>query len=90
MDSCSVLACQFSVGEKRTERIPGEVHGPSLLLFNSFVSAFYRYSVFSLAVSCHFMWFSLCLPYLSSWGPSASMKEISGCTTFISKLPNNL
>lgn len=53
-----------------------------------FVSAFYRYFVFSLAVSCHFAWLSVCLSYLSSWAPSASIEEIRGCNTFVSKLLN--
>lgn len=47
---------------------------------------FYMCFVFSLAVSCHFMWLSVLLQYPSSWGSSASIKEIRSFIIFVSKL----
>lgn len=46
--------------------------------------AFGRYFVISLAIPCHFLCLSMCLLYLNSWGPSASVKEIRACNIFVS------
>lgn len=42
------------------------------------------YFAISLAIPCHFLCMSVCLLYLNSWGPSASIKEMRACNTFVS------
>lgn len=82
MDSCSVRACQFSVGEDAQREYRERLMVPVCCHLIVFMSAFYRYFVYSLAVSCHFAHLSVYLLYLSSQGPSAGIKEIKGCNTY--------